>query len=1515
VNLQAANSTWSGAGTPNFIWSVGANWGGTAIPATGNTPVFAGTTGLNNTNNQSTSVTGITFSSGAGAFNLTGNPLTMAATAAALDSAVGVNETIGMNTTWTAGTAAISITAVSGATLTFAGNVTNSTASLANGLNFVAGATLGTPGIYQFSGTNSYTTPTQSGNANPDVSASGFTMRNNTTVNLLSGCSFSWTGGFIGVGQNGNSTTLAAATMNVNNGATLTLDSSANLVVGYNFGHGDANNNTGILNIGGTGAGTATVTVPMGTFSAQYIRLGLNDNTLANAAATTAGTINLLTNGVLATSRQIVVGANFDTTSGRNAINALGANSKGNFLFDGGTLRTDGSNDATNWFQSANIGSGTLAAPYINALTTVSINAGGAIIDTAGRKATISYGMTPGATAGGGLTKQGLGTLFLNGVNTYAGNTTNNAGTLGGSGTITGNVIVNSTGHTRPGLNTALTIGGNLTYNSGSEADFNLSPTFNGANDQVILNGNNVTLTCGSVSVGINCGLNLDTTTDYVLFNLTGGSPVISGNFSATPVWLGTTPTGAAFYTIVESGSQILLHYAGSTPPSISSTSATPSTVNHNQTTTLEVFVTPGANPTINSVVVDLSSVGGINNQALVFNATDGGWTNTVLIGASAASSVSLPVVATDAGEFQGSGTISLSVQAAAVTWNGASASGNNWTDNTNWVGLEGPGFVGDSVIFDGTTRLTPTVNTNYSLTSLTFDSTAASFTINNSGGSILTLTGNAINNSVNAQTLNVPLVLGAPLNVSAAAGNLTLAQNITNSGNLLTISDSGFNTAIGGAISGSGGLTKTGTGTLTLSGVNSYSGNTIISSGILSLTGNGTISNVVSGAQGFRVGTISGSQAAVYQSGASTLLVSATGGAGPTQIGSAAGAYGYYNFASGNIILGSITPAQSGELNIGGSLGGNGMLAQFDMTGGTITYNSPNGNNSYFVTGRGAAGEICVANISGGTVQITGASVDNGQDGLSLNWNANGDTSVVTFSGTGQFLAPNRYLRMNNNTGAANVSILNLNGGVLQTWGFSIAANKNLGGMVNFNGGTLKAGIAITNASDAFIGSFAGTGLASVNIYTNGATIDDNGQIITISQPLLAPAGGGVASIPVTAGGSGYLAPPIVTISGGSGSGVTAYATVSAGAVTGIIVTCPGSGYDAINDVLSATITGGGGSGATIGTPVLSANVSGGLVKKGAGTLYLDAVNTFTGTTIVTNGTLAGIGSLNGAIVVAPTGNLGAGDAAAVGTLTINSNLTLSGNATLRINKTSGSPVQDNVTISGNIIYGGILTVTNITSDATPLTTSDTFQLFSVAGLTNGNFTSIVGSPGAGLGYSFNPTNGVLSIVSNAVVSAPIAGFSGTPTNIFVTQSVVFTDLSTGSITNWIWNFGNGSSVTNTSNANVTNTYAVAGTYMVSLIVSGSGGSNMATSNNYIVVKSPLAIGSPVLSSGNLILSGTNGPIGQQYRILTSINLATNVVNWIPVFTNVFMSPNGGYNYTNTPLTNNASFFRLVSP
>jgi hypothetical protein len=165
-----------------------------------------------------------------------------------------------------------------------------------------------------------------------------------------------------------------------------------------------------------------------------------------------------------------------------------------------------------------------------------------------------------------------------------------------------------------------------------------------------------------------------------------------------------------------------------------------------------------------------------------------------------------------------------------------------------------------------------------------------------------------------------------------------------------------------------------------------------------------------------------------------------------------------------------------------------------------------------------------------------------------------------------------------------------------------------------------------------------------------------------------------------------------------------------------------------------------------------------------------------------VTNGTLGGVGTIGGPVVVGPSGNLFPGDAGAAvsSPLTINSNLTLHGTATFRISNNGGFAQNDQIIGLPSVNYGGTLAVSNVTSDSTALTNGETFQLFNIGG--SGNFANIVGSPGGGLSYVFNPAPGVLSVTDAVVKSIPhftsvkvsgttltISAVNGTPGGQFV--------------------------------------------------------------------------------------------------------------------------------------------------
>lgn len=160
-------------------------------------------------------------------------------------------------------------------------------------------------------------------------------------------------------------------------------------------------------------------------------------------------------------------------------------------------------------------------------------------------------------------------------------------------------------------------------------------------------------------------------------------------------------------------------------------------------------------------------------------------------------------------------------------------------------------------------------------------------------------------------------------------------------------------------------------------------------------------------------------------------------------------------------------------------------------------------------------------------------------------------------------------------------------------------------------------------------------------------------------------------------------------------------------------------------------------------------------LTKGGSGTLILTGTNSSTGTTVVTNGLLMGTGLVLGAVTVQSPGSIEAGTSNAIGTLTISSSLTLAGNTLVKLNKSTGT--SDLFAGLTSVTYGGALTVTNL---AGTLALGNSFTLFS-ATTSSGTFTNIIGSPGAGLAYSF--TNGVLSVVS---------GLASNPTNLIFSVS-----------------------------------------------------------------------------------------------------------------------------------------------
>ena len=96
-------------------------------------------------------------------------------------------------------------------------------------------------------------------------------------------------------------------------------------------------------------------------------------------------------------------------------------------------------------------------------------------------------------------------------------------------------------------------------------------------------------------------------------------------------------------------------------------------------------------------------------------------------------------------------------------------------------------------------------------------------------------------------------------------------------------------------------------------------------------------------------------------------------------------------------------------------------------------------------------------------------------------------------------------------------------------------------------------------------------------------------------------------------------------------------------------------------------------------------------------------------------------------------------------------------------------------------------------------------------------------------------------------------------------------------------------------------------------MATTGPGGTNTSSVAKYVVISPVPRFGPAILSGTNIVINGTNGPVGVQYRILTTTNLNSALANWIPVYTNTFNAL-GSFGYTNST-TKARSYFKLVSP
>jgi fibronectin-binding autotransporter adhesin len=643
-----------------------------------------------------------------------------------------------------------------------------------------------------------------------------------------------------------------------------------------------------------------------------------------------------------------------------------------------------------------------------------------------------------------------------------------------------------------------------------------------------------------------------------------------------------------------------------------------------------------------------------------------------------------------------------------------------------------------------------------------------------NDTGSVTLLTSNGFTGNVmlNAGTIIITndSAFGASANVVALNGGaLQVNGNTTNNARAFTASvnatigvATNVTARFGGRITASGQLTKTDNGTLILAGTNILGGTLNVNQGTVILTSSNRAparANVSSAAgsqliiNGGTFQSTGGDPSILAGGDASGVSGSVTLNSGfllassELYFGTGSGSYGAITINGGTAIVG-------GWFCLSRSFGtGGGGIGVLNMNGGNVNITA---NNLTIGTIAGT-GNSALANMTGGNFVVTNGGIYIGEITPGV-LNISGSANVTALGTLGTTFA---------NTATTSSGILNLNGGTLTTTRVA-RGNNGVPGIFNFNGGTLKA----RNANATFM-----QGLTTNRVYNGGAVIDDGGNNITIAQPLVSETNGyGIISLPLSSPGSNYINSPLVIVTdaqqGGTGTNATATAKVNPdGTITDIIFTCPGSGWDPVNSVVSVSFQGGGGLAIPpIVDPFLSEGVSvqngtGGLTKNGSGTVTLTGANSLGGAITNNGGTLSLISAstYGGAVV-------NAGSVSLTSASTLTGSVAVSNNASLTIAQTgTNTSTVGDITLNGGAATPGAklgLGLTGLNPTA-PLVTCATLTIngtntISVAGAVKVGNIPLVKYSSLALGSGATLTNltlpqGVSGYISNYVAGSTL--------------------------------------------------------------------------------------------------------------------------------------------------------------
>ncbi len=498
----------------------------------------------------------------------------------------------------------------------------------------------------------------------------------------------------------------------------------------------------------------------------------------------------------------------------------------------------------------------------------------------------------------------------------------------------------------------------------------------------------------------------------------------------------------------------------------------------------------------------------------------------------------------------------------------------------------------------------------------------------NATGNSTVTMNGGGLvfDSSVSGHTF----YFGGLAAASSGAGyNIALQDNAaTPNAVALSVGNSNASTAYAGILSGSGSLTKAGSGTLTLTGANSYAGMTTISSGTLQLgdrvAANGSVSGPITDnaalvfanplAQTY-CGVISGT-GVMNKTGAGTLTLTrdnsysgmTTIQAGTLQLGDGIAAAGYVGGAITNHA--ALVFANPAAQIYGGVISGSGALSK--ISAGTLTLT---GTNSY----------------SGGTTVSGGALAVNGD----AQFGAVPASPTVNITLNGGLLTNNGQYSVV--TLAANRGIsLGAGGGYIDPTYEQIFA---VGGPISGVGGL---GVAWDNGTVLLSGSNSYAGATTIGTSTIAAWVDPG-------------------ATPTLRLGNNHALPGTDLIFGTAQNNCT---MLDMNGFNVTVAALTGSGNAVVNMIGTSTLTvGNHDASSTFQGQIQN---SGSLAKIGTGTLTLTSSNEYTGGTLIGGGQLTvmnrhglGMGSLtlagSGTDNLATLNYASGSGALAVGAVTLN--------------------------------------------------------------------------------------------------------------------------------------------------------------------------------------------------------------------------------------------------------------------